>query len=137
MRFIFSWSVLLLTVAAFGVILPLLALASEIGGFPIPSAEIAPLLIELATNFKTLGVLGVLVLATLLSVQFIKMFVSDAWKYKRLATLCVAILYSITSGLVVPGSSAVSVIVTVFITSGGAMALYETLKGVGLIKKAA
>lgn len=100
----------------------------------VPSADIAQVLLNLATNYKTLGVLGVLMLLTLLSVQAIKSFVPDDWKFKRLTVVIVSIVYSLMSGVLVPGSNAASVIITVFLTGGGASALYEAFKGVGIIK---
>lgn len=101
--------------------------------FPIPDGDIANILLNLATQYKTLGLLGILSLATLLTVQVVKKFVPENWKYKRLTTLAVSIIYSIASGLMLPGSNIVSVLITVFLTSGGAVALYEALKGAGFI----
>lgn len=103
--------------------------------FVIPEGDIASILVSLATSYKTLGVLGCLVLATLLSVQLLKRFIPEDFKWKRLIVLCVSIVYSVLAGVVVPGSSVVSVIVSVFITSGGAIALFETLKGAGVFAK--
>ncbi len=123
-------------VAAFVLVfvLPIVALAAD-GAFPIPEGDVAAILLQLATSYKTLGVLGIAAALTLLSVQAIKYFAPDDWKYKRLTTLGVSIGYSIVSGLIIPGSNAASVIVTVFLTSGGAMALFEALKGAGIVKK--
>jgi len=101
--------------------------------FVVPDADVAATLLNLATNYKTLGLLGILSLVSLLSVQAIKHFLPEDFKYKRLLTLAVSIIYSIVTGLLVPGSSVPTVIITVFITSGGAMALYEALKGAKLI----
>lgn len=107
---------------------------TEIGGFPIPEADVTALLLKLATDYKTLGLIGILSVAVLLTVQAIKAWVNNEWKYKRLLTLSVSIVYSIIAGLLVPGSTAATVIVSVFISSGGAVALYEALKGAGIIK---
>lgn len=123
-------------VAAFAIaaiLIPVAALA-DVQAFPIPEGDVAAILLSLATNYKTLGVLGILSGLTLVSVQAIKAFVPEEWKFKRLITLIVSIAYSVASGMLVPGSNAVSVIITVFLTSGGAVALYEGLKGVGIIK---
>ncbi len=49
-------------------------------------------------------------------------------------TLVVSILYSGLAGVLIPGSNPATVIVTIFISSGGAVALYEALKGAGIIK---
>lgn len=103
--------------------------------FPEPQGDITALLLEIAQNYKTLGLMGILSTLIVLSVQLIKRVVSEEWKYKRLLTLVLSIVYSVLSGLVVPGANAVSVIVTVFLSSGGAIALYEALKGAGIIKK--
>lgn len=112
---------------------PVLA-AGPVGQIAIPQIDVGSVLINLATNYRTLGVIGILSLLTLLSVQAIKSFVPDNFGYKRLITVGVSLLYSILSGLLIPGSQVASVIVTVFITSGGAMSLYEALKGAGVIK---
>lgn len=114
-------------------LIPMLALAAD---FQIPEGDVAAILLNLATNYKTLGVIGIISGLTLVSVQAIKAFVPEQWQYKRLITLAVSIVYSILSGILIPGSNVVSVIVTVFITSGGAVALYEALKGAGIIKTA-
>ncbi len=113
------------------------AMAQSAGAFPVPEGDITALLLKLATSYKTLGLFGILSIAIVLSVQAVKSWVSDEWKYKRLLTLIMSIIYSIISALVIPGANVVSVIVTVFVSSGGAVALYEALKGVGIIKSAA
>jgi len=102
--------------------------------FPIPDGDITALLLKLATDYKTLGLMGILSIATLLTVQAVKAWVADEWKYKRLTVLAVSIVYSILAGVVIPGSNVVSVVVSVFVSSGGAVALYEALKGAGIIK---
>ncbi len=104
--------------------------------FPMPDGDVASLLLGLATNYKTIGLLGAVSCLTLVSVQVLKSYVSDQWQYKRLMTLAMSILYSVISGLIIPGSNAVSVVVTVLFSSGGAVALYEALKGAGIIKAA-
>lgn len=103
--------------------------------FPEPQGDITQLLLQIATNYKTLGLMGILSILIVLSVQGIKKFVSEEWKYKRLLTLVMSIIYSVLSGLVVDGANVVSVIVTVFVSSGGAIALYEALRGAGILKK--
>jgi hypothetical protein len=123
-------------VAATVLIYSMAAIAqADISGFPIPEGDITKLLLDLATNYKALGLTGSLVIATLLTVQAIKAWVDDNWKYKRLLTLAVSIVYSVLAGLVIPGSNVATIVVSVFITSGGAVALYEALKGAGIIKK--
>lgn len=101
--------------------------------FPVPDGDVAGTLLNLAVNYKTLGVVGILSAATLVSVQAMKAFLPDGWKYKRLLTLGASIGYSVLSGILLPGSSMPSVLVTVFLTSGGAVALYEALKGAGVL----
>lgn len=103
-------------------------------GFPIPEADITALLLKLATDYKSLGLMGILSVATLLTVQAVKAWVDDKWKYKRLTVLAVSIVYSVIAGVVVPGSNVATVVISVFISSGGAVALYEALKGAGIIK---
>lgn len=123
---IFAVSVLFFSMAALAQV--------DIGGFPIPEGDVTKLLLELATNYKTLGTMGIISVATLLTVQGVKTWVAEDWKYKRLLTLGVSIVYSIVSGILIPGSNPATVVITVFISSGGAVALYEALKGAGIIK---
>lgn len=125
MRFIILFLVFLVS---------LTALAFGQAEFPIPDGDITALLLKLATEYKTLGLMGILSVATLLTVQVVKAWVEEEWKYKRLLTLAVSIAYSVIAGLIVPGSNAATVIISVFISSGGAVALYEALKGAGIIK---
>jgi hypothetical protein len=112
-------------------LIPMTSMAAD---FVIPEGDVTAILLNLATNYKTLGIVGILSALTMISVQAIKAFVPEQWQYKRLITLIVAIAYSVLSGILLPGSNVVSVIVTVFITSGGAVALYEGLKGAKIIK---
>lgn len=107
------------------------ALAQDIA---LPEADVAAILLNLATNYKTLGVIGILSGVTLVTVQAVKAFAPDSWKFKRLTVLVVSLAYSVLSGALIPGSNMVSVMITVFLTSGGAVALYEALKGAGIIK---
>lgn len=106
----------------------------DINGFPVPEANITALLLKLATDYKALGLMGILSIATLLTVQGVKAWVDETWKYKRLTVLAVSIAYSVIAGVIVPGSNVATVVVSVFISSGGAVALYEALKGAGIIK---
>lgn len=110
------------------------AIAQESIPFPEPTGDITALLLKLATDYKTLGLFGILSILIVLSVQAVKTWVNPEWKYKRLLTLIMSIIYSVISGLVVPGANVISVIVTVFVSSGGAVAIYEALKGAGIIK---
>lgn len=103
--------------------------------FPEPSGDITALLLNLATNYKTLGMFGIMSILIVLSTQAVKQWVNPEWKFKRLIVLIMSIAYSIISALVIPGANVVSVIVTVFVSSGGAVALYEALRGAGIIKK--
>lgn len=114
----------------------IVSLVARAADFPIPEGDVAGILLGLAMNWKALGLIGVISGLTLISVQAIKALVPNEWKYKRLTVLGVSIVYSILSALVVPDSNVGSVMMTVFITSGGAMALYEALKGAGIIKVA-
>ncbi len=125
-------SLMALAVFCMALIIPLVAMAQA--AFPIPDADVSAVLLNLGTNYKTLGILGIVALSTLLTVQAVKYFVPENFKYKRLLTLAVSILYSVLSGLLLPGANVVSVVVTVFISSGGAMALFEASKGAGIIK---
>lgn len=134
MRIYFNRVQLLLWAALFFSAAMIFSLVARAADFPVPEADIASILLGLAMNYKTMGVIGVISALILVSVQAIKAFVPEDFKYKRLITLGVSIVYSVLSGLVVPGSNWVSVVITVFLTSGGAVALYEALKGAGVIK---
>lgn len=107
---------------------------TEIGGFPIPEGDLSKLLVDLFTNYKALGTLGVLSLSTLITVQVLKNYVSEAWKYKRLATLTVSIVYSIIAQFMIDGNWILSAVL-ILVTYQGATAFYETLKGLGILKK--
>ncbi len=102
--------------------------------FPVPNGDVAAMLLQLATSYKTLGTLGILSILTVITVQAIKKFAPEEWRFKRLTTLAVSIVWAILSGLAMPGASIHSVLLTVFMTSGGAVALYEAMKGAKLIK---
>lgn len=129
---------LVYSIATFIFISAMLTMAAlaqvDIGGFPIPEGDVTKLLLELATNYKALGTMGAIAVATLLTVQGIKAWVAEEWKYKRLLTLSVSIVYSFVAGILIPGSNPATVVISVFISSGGAVALYEALKGAGIIK---
>jgi len=123
--------------ASFAICLSMLiSIVARAAEFPVPEGDVAAILLSLATNWKALGVMGIISALTLVSVQVIKKFVPEDFKWKRLIVLGVSIAYSILSGVLVPGSNVVSVIITVFLSSGGAVALYEALKGAGIIKSA-
>lgn len=110
----------------------------DINGFPVPDGDITKILIELASNPKSIGTLLGISTLIMLSVQAIKKFVNNEWKYKRLLTLSVAIIFSVVSELAASGKfDWIAVGVKVFIGAGGASALYEAAKGAGVIKKKA
>jgi len=109
---------------------------TDINGFPIPEGDITQIIIQLASNPKSIGTLLGISTLIMLSVQLIKKFVNDEWKYKRLLTLGVAIIFSVISELATSGKfDWIAVAVKVFIGAGGASALYEAAKGAGIIKK--
>ncbi len=137
MRFANDFKKFILGFALFAialVILPLFALAAD-GVLPLPEADVVSLLLKLATDWKSMGALAIGAVVTLLTVQAIKAFVPEQWKFKRLITVVVSIIYSVIAGLVLPGSNIATVLVTILVTGGGASAIYEGLKGAGIIKK--
>ncbi len=111
------------------------ALNAVAGEIVVPDGDIAKLLLDLAMNYKAMGLLGSLSIVTVLTVEVLKRFAPEDWKFKRLAVLAVSIVYGIVSGLMIPGSNIISVLMTVLLSSGGAMALYEALKGSGILKR--
>lgn len=120
-------------------LVPLLALASE--AFPVPEGDPAQLLLSLITNWKALGVVGILSTLTMLSSMAINAWVPATWKWKRLTSLIVAMAYTgLAAALAPEGSglaSVVGVLVTGLIAKGGASEIYEALKGAGVIKSKA
>lgn len=124
-------------VAALFIAMPLLAIASD--AFPLPEMDPAQLLLSLATNYKALGVLGVLSGMTLLSSFAINSWVPETFKWKRLISLGVAMVYSALAALLSPAGSAAASVAGVLImgllAKGGASEIYEALKGAGVIKK--
>lgn len=107
---------------------------AEIGGFEIPEGDVMALFTSLFSNWKTLGSVGVSATVTLITVQGIKKFVDDTWKYKRTLTLVVAIVYAILASLISGEFTLAHVAVMVFFNRNGAMAIYNELKGLGIIK---
>src|SRR5690606_36049957 len=82
---------------------PFLALAQA---FPLPEdADPAQLLLQLATNWKARGVLGVIATLNLLSALAVKAWVPESWKWKRLTVLGIAIVYSAIGAAVAPEGS--------------------------------
>lgn len=126
------FSVCIIALFAFAVVSTVSALAQP-GSFPTPSADIGQILDQIMSG-KVVGFFAAMQTATLLTVQAIKYWVKDNWKYKRLSILIVAIAYSVASEFIVPSANIGSVLIKVFITMGGAMALFETGKGAGIFE---
>ena len=129
MKFLMNWfGAVMLAVLLF----PLRVLA-EIA--PVPDSDAVVLVMKLVAEWKVLGPVGIGIVLVMLAVQAIKALVPEDFKYKRLAVLLLAMIYM---GLVSvsAGGSVGAAVLGVLITSGGAMALYEALKGVGIISKA-
>jgi len=132
MRLLSSISTMVFIAAMFA-LYSITAMAQD---FPIPDADITQLIIKLASDPKSIGTLFGISTLIMLSVQLIKKFVNDEWKYKRLLTVGVAIVFSVVSELAASGKfDWIAVGVKVFIGAGGASALYEAAKGAGIIKK--
>lgn len=133
------WQLTMLAVSfvLMAVVMPLLALASDAFPVPVP-ADPAALLISIVTNWKAMGVLGIMSAATMLTSMAVNAWVPDTWKFKRLSTLLIAILYAGITAAVAPSGSAIAsvlgVLVTGLIAKGGASEIYEALKGAGIIK---
>ena len=95
------------------------------GGAIVP--EINPLekLGELITNWSAMSDLSKGVLFVAIVVQVLKQAVD--FQYKRLAVVVLSLLYGVGQ-LVLGGESALAATVSVLISGGGAMLLYEALK---------
>jgi hypothetical protein len=100
---------------------------------PIPDGDIGQVIVQLLTNWKSLSPLALGMAAVVISAQIIKAYVGDGFKYKRLLNLFLACLYGI--GLAIQsGMGWLPALVSILVTGGGAAALYEALKGVGILK---
>jgi hypothetical protein len=104
----------------------------SVSGPDLPDTDPLLLIGQLLANWKTLGPLGIGMALVLLAGQAIKMYSGD-FKYKRLTILSLSCVYATMLGIS-HGQDPVSVVVSVLFTTGGAMALYEALKGAGIIK---
>lgn len=102
-------------------------------GPQVPDVDLGVALGQLFSIGK-LGVLGGGMAIIVFLVQALKLF--PGFKYYRLTTVGLASVYGVLAGLST-GMSAGAVIVMVLFTGGGAVAIYEALKGAGILKSAA
>lgn len=100
-------------------------------------SEIVSIGSYIVKNYKQLGTLGVIscILVLLLSIlnSGIVASISYVQKYKRLATVVLGQALGMTT-MVYMGHSWASAIVEGFLVSGGAMLIYDCMKGCGIIK---
>jgi hypothetical protein len=121
MKKLFAFLLLLITS------LTLFALSALADLPSVPDGDPLSLALNLAMNFKTMGPLALGIAGVTIVMQVLKKFVGD-FKYKRVvvAGLSVgyAVLLSVTSGL-----SWLQALIAALVTGGGAVAIYEAIKG--------
>jgi hypothetical protein len=106
-------------------IVPFLAVAQ----MPLPSeADAFAQLAALITNFKALGPIGIAAASVSILVALANKFIPDL-ELKRLAVLLLSTVYGFIQ-LVANGKSAVEAGMLALLTYGGAIALYESIKGI-------
>lgn len=105
--------------------------AQEAAPAALPSVpEVDPLtaIVELVKNYKGMSPLAIGMALVVLLMQILKMFFKDSFKYKRLAVTILSVIYAgllaLTQGLGIG-----EMLVTVLLTGGGAVAIYEAIKG--------
>lgn len=117
------------------VLLLLFAPFSAFAQGAVPDGDPLQMLLNLVTNFKTLGPLGAGILFVTILTQVLKKYFPN-FEYYRLAVTALAVIYSVLVSLT-QGLSFVNALVMALITGGGAVALYEAAKGTGVVKTAA
>jgi hypothetical protein len=93
----------------------------------VPDGDPLTLLLNLVMNYKTMGPLALGVAGVTVVMQVLKKFVGD-FKYKRLVVTALSVAYAVLLSLV-SGLSLLQAAVAALITGGGAVALYEAIKG--------
>ncbi len=98
----------------------------------LPEADLGKILLQLLTNWKTLGPLGIGMLVVLALTQLLKLVkLPSAWN--RLTVTVLSVAYSVLLGLS-QNMSLGAILVATLLTAGGAVALYEAIKGVIRLK---
>jgi hypothetical protein len=95
----------------------------------VPVVDPVTQALSVFTTWKTAGPLAGGIALVVLLTQVVKAFVPETFAWKRLIVVLLAVLYSIGLGLMTPGMTPLTVVIAVLITGGGAMALYESIKG--------
>ena len=119
-----------ITALMIGLMTPVLALA-EVA--PVPDGDIFSLVMQLISNGKAMGTAAIGIVVTMLATQLVKNLMPDTNMYKRLIVLVLSCAYGIFLA-VVGGATWPLAALAILINSGGAMALYEALKGAGVFK---
>lgn len=109
---------------------PAFAFASEPGSVLVPPTDqLGEVLLNLITNYKTMGPIGIGIAAVILLTAAISAFVGEgAWK--RLIVTILSVAYSVMLPLFDQSMTLGAVLVAVLITAGGAVAIFEAAKGV-------
>ena len=96
--------------------------------FPVPDVDPLSHLLTLIQDGKAMGPLALGMGGIVLVMQILKKFVGD-FPYKRVVVTVLAVAYAL--GLAVTGGATwLEAAVAVFVTGGGAVAIYEAWKGV-------
>ena len=115
-----------LFLAVFGVCL--FAEASVPEGDPLAS------LIALISNFKAMSPIAIGIGVVTIAVQALKAFVGESFKYKRLSVTVLGVVYGVLVS-VSNGMGILEALVLGLLTSGGAVAIYEAIKGLSLVAR--
>lgn len=102
--------------------LPLLAFGEP----PVPEGDPLASLLNLVLNWKAAGPIAIASSLVVVLVQLLKNY-AGAFEYKRTAVVALSCIYGVLQALV-SGLGLVEAIVLALVTSGGAMALYESIK---------
>lgn len=99
----------------------------------LPDVDPVTQILSLIANWKTGGVIGAGMGIVVLLGQLAKQFLPEGFKFKRLLVVVLSCVYGVLASIV-QGTPPLAAILVILVTSGGAMALYEALKGAGILK---
>lgn len=96
---------------------------------PVPDGDPFTTLVMLIANLKSMGPIAIAMAVITILVQGGKAFLGDDFKYKRVAVTILGVAYGIFVSLN-NGLGIVEALVLGLVTSGGAVAIYEAIKGI-------
>lgn len=116
----------------FGILLISILVFAQAG--QIPDGDPLKALVDLITNWQTMSPIAIGLAVVVIGTQALKKFAPD-WPYNRLTVSLLSVIYGVVTA-VTGGASWTSAAVLVLITGGGAVAIYEALKGLGILGSA-